>query len=84
MFELHMGKFADEWTKLHDECAKNFENKYKDERDRLNNLPDEKLDELMTKEYDDYLKKHGSKEFWKFYQEKKKKKIPHKEGIIID
>lgn len=84
MFELHMGKFADEWVKLHDKCAKEFKNKYKDEIDRLNNLPDEELDELMTKEYDEYFKKHGSKEFWEFYQEKKKKKIPHKEGIIID
>lgn len=50
MFELHMGKFADEWIKLHKIAEDYFAEKYKDERERLNDLPDKKLDEIFEKD----------------------------------
>lgn len=84
MFELQLGKFADEWKKLTKIARDYMEEKYTDERERLNRLSDKELDEIFEKEYEYIFKEYGSKEFWKFYQERKNNKKPHVYGIAID
>lgn len=70
MFELHLGKFADEWKKLTKIVKDYMEEKYKDERDRLNGLPDKELDEIFEKEYEYIFKNMEVKNFGNFIKRK--------------